>query len=34
MNAVPTNFVSLFANIIRGMLYALKAIEEQKAKAA
>ena len=31
MNAVPTNFVSLFANIIRGMLYALKAIEEQKA---
>lgn len=34
MNAVPTNFVSLFANIIRGMLYALKAIEEKKAKAA
>lgn len=34
MNAVPTNFVSLFANVIRGMLYALKAIEEQKAKAA
>ena len=31
MNAVPTQFVSLFANIIRGMLYALKAIEEQKA---
>lgn len=31
MNAVPTNFVSLFANMIRGMLYALKAIEEQKA---
>jgi large subunit ribosomal protein L10 len=31
MNAVPTNFVSLFANVIRGMLYALKAIEEQKA---
>lgn len=31
MNAVPTNFVSLFANIIRGMLYALKAIEEKKA---
>lgn len=30
MNAVPTNFVSLFANIIRGLLYALKAIEEQK----
>lgn len=31
MNAVPTNFVSLFANMIRGMLYALKAIEEKKA---
>lgn len=31
MNAVPTNFVSLFANMIRGLLYALKAIEEQKA---
>ncbi len=31
MNAVPTNFVSLFGNIIRGMLYALKAIEEKKA---
>ena len=31
MNAVPTNFVSLFANIVRGMLYALKAIEEKKA---
>lgn len=30
MNAVPTNFVSLFANMIRGLLYALKAIEEQK----
>lgn len=30
MNAVPTNFVSLFANIVRGMLYALKAIEEKK----
>lgn len=34
MNAVPTNFVSLFANIIRGLLYALKAIEEQKQKAS
>ena len=33
-NAVPTNFVSLFANIIRGLLYALKAIEEQKGGAA
>ncbi len=31
MNAVPTNFVSLFANMIRGVLYALKAIEEKKA---
>ena len=31
MNAVPTNFVSLFANIIRGMLYALKDIEAKKA---
>lgn len=31
MNAVPTNFVSLLANTIRGMLYALKAIEEKKA---
>ncbi len=31
MNAVPTNFVSLFANMIRGMLYALKAVEEKKA---
>lgn len=31
LNAVPTNFVSLLANTIRGMLYALKAIENQKA---
>ena len=31
LNAVPTNFVSLFANIQRGLLYALKAIEEKKA---
>lgn len=31
MNAVPTNFVGLFANIIRGFLYALNAIKEQKA---
>jgi large subunit ribosomal protein L10 len=31
LNAVPTNFVSLLANTIRGMLYALKAIEEKKA---
>lgn len=34
MNAVPTNFVSLFANILRGLLYALKAIEEKKGEAA
>lgn len=33
MNAVPTNFVCLFANVIRGLLYALKAIEEKKANA-
>lgn len=31
MNAVPTNLVSLFANLVRGLLYALKAIEEKKA---
>ncbi len=31
MNAVPTNFVSLFANMIRGMLYALKDLETKKA---
>lgn len=34
LNAVPTNLVSLFANMLRGLLYALKAIEEQKSKAA
>ncbi len=33
MNAVPTNFVSLLANVMRGLLYALKAIEEKKAAA-
>lgn len=33
MNAVPTNLVSLFANMIRPLLYALKAIEEKKAEA-
>jgi large subunit ribosomal protein L10 len=33
MNAVPTNFVSLFANVIRGMLYALSAIKEKKEAA-
>lgn len=31
LNAVPTNFVSLLANTIRGVLYALKAIETKKA---
>ncbi|MFP4396840.1 MAG: 50S ribosomal protein L10, partial [Desulfonatronovibrio sp.] len=30
MNAVPTNFVCLFANMIRGMLYALNGIKDQK----
>lgn len=33
MNAVPTNFVCLFANVVRGLLYALKAIEEKKTAA-
>jgi large subunit ribosomal protein L10 len=33
MNAVPTNFVGLFANIIRTFLYALNAIKEQKEAA-
>jgi len=33
MNAVPTNFVSLFANVIRGMLYALSAIKDKKEAA-
>ena len=31
MNAVPTGFVSLLANIPRGMLNVLKALEEKKA---
>jgi large subunit ribosomal protein L10 len=31
MNAVPTHFVSLMANMIRPLLYALKALEEKKA---
>ena len=30
LNAVPTNFVSLFANMLRGLLYALNGIKEQK----
>jgi len=34
MNAVPTNFVGLFANILRNFLYALNAIKEQKEEAA
>ena len=33
MNAVPTNFVGLFANILRNFLYALNAIKEQKEAA-
>ncbi len=31
MNAVPTNFVSLFANMIRPLLYVLKDLEAKKA---
>lgn len=34
MNAVPTNFVCLFANLIRNTLYALTAIKEQKEQGA
>ncbi len=34
MNAVPTNFVCLFANLIRNTLYALNAIKEQKEQSA
>lgn len=30
MNAVPTNFVGLFANIIRSFLYALNAVKDKK----
>jgi len=30
MNAVPTNFVGLFANVLRTFLYALNAIKDQK----
>ena len=33
MNAVPTGFVSLLANVPRGLLNALKALEEKKAAA-
>ena len=34
MNAVPTNFVCLFANLQRKFLYALNAIREQKESVA
>ena len=33
MNAVPGNFVGLFANLIRNMLYGLNAIKEQKEQS-
>lgn len=33
-NAVPTNFVGLFANLLRNMLYALNGIKEQKEGTA
>ena len=33
MNAVPTNFVCLFANLLRNFLYALNAVKEQKESA-
>lgn len=33
MNAVPTNFVSLFANVIRGMLNALTDLKQKKEAA-
>ncbi len=32
-NAVPTNFVGLFANLLRNLLYALNGIKEQKENA-
>ncbi|HBR05948.1 MAG TPA: 50S ribosomal protein L10 [Desulfovibrio sp.] len=34
MNAVPTNFVGLFANLLRNCLYALTAIKDKKEAAA
>lgn len=34
MNGVPRGFVTVLAQVIRGLLYALKAIEEKKAEAA
>ncbi len=33
MNAVPTNFVCLFANMIRGMLNCLNGVKDQKEAA-
>lgn len=33
MNAVPTNFVCLFANLIRGILNVLNGVKEQKEQA-
>ncbi|MGM0425076.1 MAG: 50S ribosomal protein L10 [Thermodesulfobacteriota bacterium] len=32
-NAVPTNFVGLFANLLRNLLYALQGIHDQKAQS-
>ncbi len=34
MNAVPTNFVSLLANVPRGLLNVLTALKDKKAEAA
>ncbi|SDO07028.1 large subunit ribosomal protein L10 [Desulfonauticus submarinus] len=34
MNAVPTNFVCLFANLLRNFLYALNAIKDKKEQEA
>ena len=33
LNAVPGNFVGLFGNLLRNMLYALNGIKEQKEKS-
>ena len=33
MNAVPTNFVGVLANVLRTFLYALNAIKDQKEAA-
>lgn len=32
-NAVPTNFVGLFANLLRNLLYALQGIHDKKAQS-